>query len=218
MLSRIHSKLGTAGLVVAVIALVAALTGAAFAAGGLTKKQEKRVIAIAKKYAGKQGPVGPQGPQGAKGDAGAKGDTGPKGEKGAKGDPGDPWTAGGVLPSGQTETGAWMVGPSRPDLEVEVEGSMRTINGGGPVSGEASFNIPLAEAPEAVVYNKPETPECPGKVQNPEAEAGKLCLYVDQENGLIVHAVDHLYRSGATFLFGRIPNSSATGTWAVTAK
>ena len=65
--SRIHDKLGTAGLVVAVIALVFAMVGGAFAAAGLTTKQKKQVKTIAKKYAGKQGSAGPQGPQGVTG-------------------------------------------------------------------------------------------------------------------------------------------------------
>jgi hypothetical protein len=74
----IHQKLGTAGFVISIIALVAALGGSAFAAkGALTHKQKKEVKKIAqteaKKFAGKPGP------------AGAKGDTGPKGDRGAKG-------------------------------------------------------------------------------------------------------------------------------------
>jgi hypothetical protein len=56
MISRIHSKLGTAGLVVALVALVVALTGVAFAASGLNSKQKKEVKKIAKQFAGKQGP------------------------------------------------------------------------------------------------------------------------------------------------------------------
>jgi Collagen triple helix repeat (20 copies) len=82
---RFHDRFGTAGLVVAVIALIAALAGTALAAGGLTKQQEKQVTKIAKKYAGKPGATGPQGPQGP---AGAKGDTGAKGDPGSAGAPG----------------------------------------------------------------------------------------------------------------------------------
>ena len=60
-----------------------------------------------------RGPQGPAGPAGANGKDGAQGPEGPQGEEGEKGEPGEegpegsPWTAGGVLPSGETETGSW---------------------------------------------------------------------------------------------------------------
>ena len=50
MISRIHSKLGTAGFIVAIVALVAAL-GVALAASGLNSKQKKEVKKIAKQFA-----------------------------------------------------------------------------------------------------------------------------------------------------------------------
>jgi hypothetical protein len=50
MLSRLHNKVGTAGLVVAIVALVAALAGSAYAAKDvLTKQEKKQVEKIAKK-------------------------------------------------------------------------------------------------------------------------------------------------------------------------
>ncbi|MGN6203263.1 MAG: hypothetical protein ACTHNY_12795 [Solirubrobacterales bacterium] len=167
MLSRLHGKLGTAGLIVAIVALVAALTGAAFAAGGLTKRQEKQVVKIAKKYAGKRGPAGkpgPAGPQGPAGAPGAKGDTGAKGDKGDTGDrgpEGSPWVAGGVLPSTETETGAWSLGVSKEGLLIDT----------------ISFNIPLEEVPTAEVVSGSPTANCPGTAVEPSAEPGFLCLY-----------------------------------------
>jgi len=175
MFSRLHGKLGTAGLVVAIVALVAALTGAAFAAGGLTKQQEKQVTKIAKKYAGKRGPAGkpgpagPQGPagsQGAKGDAGAKGDKGDKGDtgqEGPEGPEGSPWTAGGVLPSEETETGTWAYGFSKEPLTFTA----------------ISFPIPLASAPSPEILGEGETSaNCPGPAEEPSAEPGHLCIYL----------------------------------------
>lgn len=100
MLSRMHNKLGTAGLVVSIVALVAALAGGAYAAAGFTKAQEKQITKIAKKYAGKPGkrgkpgapgaagPAGPAGAQGAKGDAGTNGTNGTNGEDGEDGEDG----------------------------------------------------------------------------------------------------------------------------------
>jgi hypothetical protein len=125
--NRIHQKLGTAGFVISIVALVAALGGGAYAAkAGLTGKQKKEVENIAKKYAGKPGSpgaagsTGPAGAAGAKGDAGAAGTAGAAGAPGAPGTPGkegSPWTAGGVLPAGKTETGTWTVAVP-PELEA----------------------------------------------------------------------------------------------------
>jgi hypothetical protein len=219
----IKEPFGKAGLVVAVIALMLALTGAAFAAAGLNGKQKKEVEKIAKKYAGKpgapgaQGPVGPAGkdgssggpgPQGATGAAGATGKTGPTGVTGAAGESpkiaeefepgepgceenggfvyevegsgesspeicngapgapgpqGEPWTAGGTLPPGATETGVWVA------------------SGSGQVGAGLSFPIPLASSSEIEVHFKkaggPEDPLCPGKPVNPTAAPGVLCIY-----------------------------------------
>jgi hypothetical protein len=89
----IREPFGTAGLIVACVALIAALGGTALAAkGALTGKQKKEVEKIAKKYAGKPGApgaTGPQGPAGANGKDGAQGDKGAQGEKGAPGEKGE---------------------------------------------------------------------------------------------------------------------------------
>lgn len=91
----LHDRFGTAGILIAVIALVAALGGTAVAANNaLTGKEKKQVRNIAKKFAGKRGakgtpgpagPLGPQGPAGIAGPAGANGDAGPQGDEGAPG-------------------------------------------------------------------------------------------------------------------------------------
>ena len=92
---RLHNRLGTAGFLIAIVALVAAVAGTAFAAAGLNSKQKKEVRKIAKSVAG------------APGAPGAAGANGLNGAGGAAGPEGAPWTAGGTLPSGQTETGTW---------------------------------------------------------------------------------------------------------------
>jgi hypothetical protein len=84
MLNRIRDRFGTAGLVVAVLALIAALTGTAIAAGGLNALQKKQVKAIAKSFQG-TGPAGAAGPAGPAGANGARGDTGANGTNGANG-------------------------------------------------------------------------------------------------------------------------------------
>lgn len=83
MFNRIHQKLGTAGFIISIVALVAALGGGAYAAsGGLNGKQKKEVEKIAKTYAGKPGANGTNGSNGA---AGAKGDAGAAGSNGSNG-------------------------------------------------------------------------------------------------------------------------------------
>jgi hypothetical protein len=93
----IREPFGTAGLIVACVALVAALGGTALAAAKLNSTQKKEVEKIAKKYAGKPGAAGaagPAGPAGAKGDIGSKGDKGEKGDNGTPGTPGTPGVPG----------------------------------------------------------------------------------------------------------------------------
>jgi hypothetical protein len=82
---RLHSQFGTAGLVIAMIALIVALAGTAIAAGGLTPSQEKQVTKIAKKFAGKPGATGATGPTGATGAAGKNGTDGTNGAPGTNG-------------------------------------------------------------------------------------------------------------------------------------
>jgi Collagen triple helix repeat (20 copies) len=105
MLSRIHQKLGTAGFIISIVALVAALGGGAYAAsGGLTGKQKKEVEKIAKKYAGKPGKTGAPGAPGPTGPAGAAGSKGEKGETGTKGDKGEPGGKGDNGEAGESVT------------------------------------------------------------------------------------------------------------------
>ncbi|HWO16531.1 MAG TPA: hypothetical protein VNM89_07450 [Solirubrobacterales bacterium] len=91
MFNRIRDRFGTAGLIVSVVALVAALAGTAFAAAGLNSKQKSQVKAIAKQFAGKPGATGPAGPAGP---AGANGKDGAAGTNGTNGTPGTNGTNG----------------------------------------------------------------------------------------------------------------------------
>jgi hypothetical protein len=95
MLHRFRDRFGTAGIVIAVIALIAALGGTALAAGGaLTGKQKKEVEKIAKKYAGKPGAPGVAGTNGTNGKDGAEGRQGPEGKAGTNGTEGKAGTNG----------------------------------------------------------------------------------------------------------------------------
>jgi hypothetical protein len=84
------------GLIVAVIALIAALSGSAIAASAITGSQikdgtigvgdlSKKAVAKLHGARGQRGQAGNTGPQGPKGDTGATGPQGPKGDAGAAG-------------------------------------------------------------------------------------------------------------------------------------
>jgi hypothetical protein len=228
VISRIHSKLGTAGFIISILALVVALGGGAYAAsGGLTGKQKKEVEKIAKSVSkpGKAGPagaIGATGPAGAPGAAGKDGANGvgtegKEGKQGIQGTPGkdgesveaipvaaggtgcsgnggavlepegieicngkegkdgkegSPWTAGGTLPKGSTETGAWAFSASEADGENAENGLFIPL----------SFPIKLTEAAAAatqvVVVRTPLEGGCEGNAVNPTAPEGKMCLYI----------------------------------------
>lgn len=237
---RLKEPFGKAGLTVAILALVLAMVGGAYAASKLTKPQVKEVEKIAKKFAGKPGANGTNGANGAAGKDGAAGTAGANGTsattasfngtKGAcheggvevksasptvnvcNGKEGSPWTAGGTLPSGKTEEGSWV-------LTVPVEEPTLKIN---LARTAISFGIPLAAAPEHVVYLKVgegETAECPGTAANPEAAPGSLCVYAAFE----VDVPSPIGVSNETFGAliqgaGGSPGGVANGSWAVTAK
>ncbi len=146
--------------IVAIVALVFAMTGGAYAAkkylitstkqispSVLKSLQGKSGAAGAAGVAGAQGPAGPAGSAGAKGETGpagkngAQGNEGPQGKQGAtgatgtKGEKGEKGTTGftKTLPPGDTETGAWAFG------EIPAA-AVPASNLGVPIS----FNIPLA--------------------------------------------------------------------------
>jgi hypothetical protein len=224
MFSRIHERLGTAGLIIAVVALVAALGGTAFAAvDKLSSVEKKEVKKIAKKFAGKNGlagPQGPAGPQGAKGDAGAKGDSGAPGAPGAPGEAGEAGEDGACsvsepsceLPSGSTVTGVWgfsSVGDPEPLVQI-------------------SFPLRLPSAPviQIIFADELSTTECPGSASEPKAEPGYVCIYghtFGVEN--VQHNAEPLgvgeqFRSGLILHFN-VENvaerAQARGSWAATA-
>jgi hypothetical protein len=199
---RLKEPFGKAGLTVAVLALVLALVGGAYAAGGLTKAQEKQVTKIAKKYAGKPGATGPAGANGTNGTNGKEGAPGALGKDGvsvttsAASNIECP-TAGGIkvtsasgntkvcngqtgftetLPSGKTETGDW---------SAVYEATAVNQPGSSPIS----FSIPLGAAPIpnfiGVEEGEGQASEntalipshCKGTVAHPEAVAGNLCVF-----------------------------------------
>jgi Collagen triple helix repeat (20 copies) len=223
-------RLGIPG-VIAVIALVFAMAGGAYAAKKYVITSTNQIKpSVLKALTGKPGATGPQG---AKGDPGTKGDAGAQGKEGAQGlqgksgtngtngVEGSPWTAGGFLPSEATETGAWNI----------------ALAAGGQGETTISFALPLeAELPASKVHIEPAgfvgTPgtECPGKATAPAAKPGSLCLYTGAETGGFEEApsilkLDSFEESdkgsstaGAAIVGFVEANTHIKGSWAVTAE
>lgn len=202
----IRNRLGVPGIL-AIVALVLAMVGGAYAASGaLSPQQKKEVKKIAKQFAGKPGAPGAVGP---------KGDAGPKGDPGAKGDPGSPGAAGKSLVVGSAsghcaeggisvevegsgeksyicdgkEGEPWAAGGVLPSEKTET-GSWSTPPGGIAAGGSAplplSFNIPLESAPSGFEFIPKEgsaTANCPGSAAAPEAAPGELCVYAAVQFG-----------------------------------
>jgi hypothetical protein len=244
---RLKEPFGKAGLTVAILALVFALVGGAYAAGGLTKSQEKQVTKIAKKYAGKPGATGPAGPAGSNGTNGTNGKDGAPGAKGEQGIQGIPGTNGTTgftktLPSKETLKGDW-------SLIASANGAFEHVGAG------VSFGIPLSEAPVPhylrtsglePVWNGTEEEEvaqsaCPGSAEAPKATPGNLCVYASAEENVNKNPLGTIllpkvcsFGSGGdclaaasaadNFGFGVVAISkeegavNVAGSWAVTAK
>lgn len=247
MISRLHQKLGTAGFILSMVALVAAMSGGAYAAISgaekrMIKKESKKFSKKFSKQFAKRGPAGPQGLPGAPGAQGLPGQNGSDGANGSKGadgsngksvvvanegagpncedggvavrregeattenkyvcngQEGSPWTAGGTLPGGETLSG--------------VFGNF----GAGFTYVPISYGIPL-EAPATVVLVKTEgenAASCPGNVENPDAAAGKLCIYFAVPNFEELNGAESFKSGAALALLGGEIN--VFGTWAVTA-
>lgn len=98
------------------------------------------------------------------------GATGATGAAGAKGDP-EPFVT--TLPSGKTETGAYI-----------MRGTAAAA--GARDGADISFSIPLAAAPTAhfIDIGGPAVPECPGSAAVPTAAPGHLCIYESIESNL----------------------------------
>lgn len=249
MLSKTRDRFTYAN-VIATFALVFAMSGGAYAASKILITSTKQISPkVLKQLAGKTGPKGATGATGATGGTGLAGAAGAKGEPGApgqdgkegkegkegpEGTEGSPWTAGGVLPAGKTETGTWGV--------AQLPG----VFAGGALEvalAPISFTIPLrATLPPANVSVHIIPPEgkgaggktCPttSTVTNPGAEPGNICLFesvasnvgqvlVTSPGGVEVKGEERMGINGVTA--NALPETKGealeiSGTWAVTAE
>jgi len=252
MLSPLRNRFGIPG-VISVIALVFAMLGGAYAANDSSSGDSKASASAVKKGprgprgpkgpagpAGPQGPAGPAGPAGAKGDTGAQGPEGKQGPQGpqgaagaagatgAQGPKGDPWTAGGTLPSEQTETGVWSY------IAIEAATFQHL-----PISFPIPLAAPLGEsevhfinpAGQEVVLGEEGLEEvtsatCLGTAATPSAEPGNLCVYAAtltapavMYSGKIVAPSSSLPgtdTAGAVLMGFLTGSTEGRGTWAVT--
>jgi hypothetical protein len=221
MLSRIHDKLGTPGLILGIVACVIALGGTAVAAlPGLNAKQKKEVKKIAKLVA-KPGPAGPQGQTGASGAAGSQGAQGTAGAAGNNGENGEAGEDGACsvsdpecfLPPGATVTGDWNIS------EKGAEYAFVAISFPLRVAGEPTFNF-INEGGVAL-FGSPDN--CPGTAQAPKADPGNLCVYTSFEQNLTAPIFETFatadLHSGKGWAFP-VPAGEEVvgiGSWAVTA-
>ena len=173
MFSKIRRKLHvTPSGVIAIIALVFALTGGAFAASSHGRGSPAKATASAgragtnttvataakkkpKAKAPARGPVGPAGKNGTNGANGAPGATGPAGPAGPAGAKGENGTAGAAGTNGTdgTNGATGATGPPGPYVKTLPSKATETGtwnvsvgSGSNPVSGAISFTIPVAKA------------------------------------------------------------------------
>lgn len=210
MFRLVRKHFGIPG-VVAIVALIFAMSGGALAAHDYLGSQSKSHERYAKKtMRGPRGPRGIQGPQGLPGQS-IRGPQGETGQTGPRGPEGNPWMAGGTLPSGRTESGTWIAGVFGPEVEPGVS------EGGSSIS----FGMRLTLPPDVYLIAKGQegnehVAECPGSVALPQASKGSLCLYTAEDQGLEIGEV-FPFVSGALLKFRGEPNTVSAGTWAVTA-
>jgi hypothetical protein len=255
MLSMIRRRITFANVAMTV-ALVFAMSGGAYAAGKFlitsTKQIKPSVLASLKGNAGKagangaQGPAGPAGPAGATGSQGPAGAVGAKGEAGAEGKAGkegkagvagSPWTAGGTLPSGKTETGVWSFGPFEsnqpedPTIFMDVPIAF-TIPLAAPLrEGHAHF-IAVTGKEINFEFEEVTSTACLGTAAQPTAQpGGNLCIYAISLDNAVAGSPEiqdpaatnesgSAGTTGALLVLGttKLGRSSGFGTWAVTAE
>jgi hypothetical protein len=142
MLARLRTHFGTAGLVVAIVALIAALGGGAYAATNSDTSGKATASAKAKQgprgKTGKTGKTGPTGPAGPAGLAGPQGAAGANGKDGANGAAGSNGATGATGPTGK-QGNAGLPGEAGPTGPTGTFGGI-TLPAGVTETGYWSFS------------------------------------------------------------------------------
>jgi hypothetical protein len=209
----VREPFGTAGLVIACVALVMACTGAAFAATKLNSTQKKEVEKIAKKYAGAPGAPGAPGTAGAQGGPGVNGTNGIAGTNGTNAEASSfPGVKGGCTEGGIEVKSAkpttfvcnGVKGTNGTTGFTETLPSGKTETGNWDASAyypnqlvvpfAISFSIPLAVPSEHIEYlgvseteSSVGSGKCELEVENPNAKPiappGYLCVFTRLDEG-----------------------------------
>jgi hypothetical protein len=137
---------------------------------------------------------------------------------------GSPWTAGGTLPSGKTETGTWsFTGPVEGGLRIPISFPIPLSADLGPSNVHFILENGEEFSPEG---DKPPT-ECKGSVEEPTAKPGNLCAYtLELESARLLE--DYFLdpekpeakgagTTGTTLNIVAEAGGYGLGTWAVTA-
>ena len=196
MFQAIRRRFNATG-VVALLALVFAMGGGAYAAGRYVITSTKQISPkVLKALAGKPGTAGANGAQGQPGSAGSQGPAGPAGQKGESGATGPQGPAGAagkngengttgfakVLPSKATETGTWSFSTPNPSyLFISLSFPIQLAE----ALGATQVHYVFADGKELNVKKELVSPaDCPGSVAEPEAAPGHLCVYEKFTSGV----------------------------------
>jgi hypothetical protein len=121
---------------------------------------------------GGEGTTGATGPTGPEGKTGATGPTGPPGSGGTGGTGSAEATSFGALEKGKQETGGWAVWISAASGAPQVQAAA-VLSFPIPLKKNAKYKVTYRNAEEALAPAAP----CLGSVNEPNAEAGNLCVY-----------------------------------------
>lgn len=106
------------------------------------------------------------------------------GKEGKEGKEGSPWTAGGVLPAGKTETGAWFL-----TIDTQLEAEPAFYYGTTALSFFIPLSNPIPDFNNTIFVQKDEAPPatCDDGVapaagpEHPEADSGFLCVFAGKK-------------------------------------
>jgi hypothetical protein len=200
MFSKIRKHLSPSA-VIAVLALVFAMSGGAYAMSGggrlpqasaaSAKKSGKTGLRGPRGPAGKNGAPGERGPAGAPGSAGSQGPAGaqgPKGERGEEGEAGEPGEPGEPGKDGTpgNEGSPWTDGGTLPKGATETGSWFVKFGENEHAFAEISFPIRLQAELEGADVEVGPGAHCPGTAAKPEAEAGHLCIYVYEDASNVI--------------------------------
>jgi hypothetical protein len=153
---------------------------------------------------------------------------------GANGANGNPWTAGGTLPVGATETGSWSI--SATPAGTPITGEPEVHVAAAPISFPIPLSAPITEASHTIFVPEGDTttahcsaPPLNGTAEDPKAESGYLCAYAGLTASGVLEPFSQLGfgpfvgpfgtkagRSGTSIWFVINGETLGTGSWAVT--